>query len=227
MQGASYRLTIMIKGKIIDIRQDGMAVVLAPINIAQATHRQVKECYIDYIDSRPLSDKQRRMCYSLINAIAEYSGSSPSEIKEAFKLEFWAEKIDTLADKVFSLANAPMSLIAEFQRFLIKFIISNDVPLNFSLLDYVDDIQDYVYQCLIHKKCCICGKRADLHHIDTIGMGNDRNEVEHLGREVMSLCRVHHTEIHGIGKQEFMSKYHLEKGVIVDKTILKIYGLKR
>ena len=217
----------MIKGKIKDIREDGTAVIYAPIDLYQATHRQVKECYIDYIDSRPLSDKQRRMCYALINAIAEWSGSSTDEIKEAFKLEFWAEKIDTIADKVFSLSNAPMSLVAAFQKFLIGFILSNDVPLKFSLLEYVDDTKDYVYQCLIHKKCCICGKRADLHHIDAVGMGNDRTQVQHLGREVMSLCRVHHTEIHGIGKVEFLSKYHLDGGIEADKTILKIYGLRR
>lgn len=217
----------MIKGKIKDIREDGTAVIYAPIDLYQATHRQVKECYIDYIDSRPLSDKQRRMCYALINAIAKWSGSSTDEIKEAFKLEFWAEKIDTIADKVFSLSNAPMSLVAAFQKFLISFILSNDVPLKFSLLEYVDDTKDYVYQCLIHKKCCICGKRADLHHIDAVGMGNDRTQVQHLGREVMSLCRVHHTEIHGIGKVEFLSKYHLDGGIEADKTILKIYGLRR
>ena len=74
---------------------------------------------------------------------------------------------------------------------------------------------------------CVCGKRADLHHIDAVGMGNDRNEVQHLGREVMSLCRVHHTLYHSIGKSEFMTRFHLEGGVIADKTVLKIYGLKR
>ena len=217
----------MIKGKIKEIYEDGTALIVAPIDIFQATHRKVKECYVDYIDARPLSGQQRRMCYALINAIAEWSGSEVEEIKEAFKLEFWSEKIDTLADKIFSLANAPMSLVAEFQKFLIKFILANDVPLKFSLLEYVDDTRDYVYQCLIHKKCCICGKKADLHHIDAIGMGNDRTEVQHLGREVMSLCRLHHTEIHGIGKADFMSKYHLDGGVEADKTLLKIYGLKR
>lgn len=216
----------MTKGKVKEIYENGTALIIAPIDIYQATHRNVKECYIDYIDSRPLSDKQRRMCYSLINAIAEWSGSSTEEVKEAFKLEFWAEKVDALADKIFSLANAPMSLVATFQKFLIGFIIANDVPLKFSLLGYVDDTRDYVYQCLIHKKCCICGKRAELHHIDAIGMGNDRTEVEQLGREVMSLCRVHHTEIHGIGRQDFMNRYHLDGGIKADRTILKIYGLK-
>lgn len=217
----------MIKGVIKDVREDGTAVIIAPIDTQKFIHREMKECYIDYIDSRPLSGKQRRMCYALMNAIAEWSGSDVEDIKEAFKMEFWAEQVETLADKIFSLSNAPMSLVASFQKFLIGFILHNDVPLKFSLLEYVDDIQDYVYQCLINKKCAVCGKRADLHHIDAVGMGNNRTEVSHLGREVMSLCRVHHTEMHTIGKADFFQKYHFNSGVLADKTILKIYGLKK
>ena len=217
----------MLKGKIIDLKEDGTALIACKVDIGKFIHRQIKEAYIDLIDSRPLSDKQRRMCYALINAIAEWSGSSQESVKQAFKMEFWAGRIDTLADKIFSLANAPMSLVAEFQKFLIDFIIENDVPLKFPLRDYVDDIEHYTYMCLVHKKCAVCGKRADLHHIDAIGMGNDRNEVQHLGREVLSLCREHHTEIHAIGKADFMAKYHLNGGITADRTILKIYGLRR
>ena len=217
----------MIKGKIIDLREDGTAVIVAPIEIQKVIHRKIKECYVEPIDSRPLSDSQRRMCYALINAISEWSGSSPEEIKNAFKLEFWAERVETLADKVFSLSNAPMSLVAEFQRFLIDFIISNDVPVKRPLIEYVDDIEHYVYMCLIHKKCAVCGKRADLHHLDTVGMGNDRKEVIHEGREAISLCREHHTEIHTVGKSAFFEKYHLNGGIKIDRTILKIYGLKK
>lgn len=217
----------MLKGKIIDLKEDGTAIIACKVDIGKFIHRQIKEAYIDLIDSRPLSDKQRRMCYSLMNAIAEWSGSSQESIKQSFKMEFWAGRIDTLADKIFSLANAPMSLVAEFQKFLIDFIIENDVPLKFPLRDYVDDIEHYTYMCLVHKKCAVCGKRADLHHIDAIGMGNDRNEVQHLGREVLSLCREHHTEIHAIGKADFLAKYHLNGGIIADRTILKIYGLRR
>lgn len=216
----------MLKGKIVDIREDGTAVIIAPIEIQKVIHRQIKECYVEPIDSRPLSDSQRRMCYALINAIAEWSGSSPEEVKTAFKLEFWAERVETLADKVFSLANAPMSLVAEFQRFLIDFILSNDVPVKCPLIEYVDDIEHYAYMCLIHKKCAVCGKRADLHHIDTVGMGNDRKEVIHEGREAISLCREHHTEIHTVGKSAFFEKYHFNGGIKIDRTILKIYGLK-
>lgn len=217
----------MVKGKIVELREDGTAVFEARVPIGQIVHRNVKEAYIDLIDSRPLSDKQRRMCYALIGAIAEWSGSTTEEVKTAFKLEFWAERVDTLADRIFSLSNAPMSLVAEFQRFLIEFILSNDVPLKFPLREYVDDIEHYVYMCLINKKCAVCGRRADLHHIDAVGMGNDRTQVQHLGREAMSLCREHHEEIHAIGRKDFLAKYHLEGGIPIDKTILKIYGLKR
>lgn len=66
-----------------------------------------------------------------------------------------------------------------------------------------------------------------MHHIDAIGMGNDRTETHNVGREVMSLCREHHTEIHTIGKEAFMARYHLEGGVTADNTICKIYGVKR
>ena len=217
----------MIKGKLIDLREDGTAIIQAKVPIDQVLHRQVKECYIDLIDSRSLSDKQRKFCYSLINSISEWSGSTTQEIKEAFKLEFWADKVDTLADKIFSLSNAPMSLVAEFQRFLIEFVLSNDVPTKFPLLEYVDDIDHYVYMCLINKKCAVCGKKpVELNHIDTVGMGNDRTKINHLGKEAISLCREHHKEYHNIGKLSFFDKYHFNNGVEIDKTICKIYGLK-
>ena len=78
----------MLKGKIIDVREDGTAVIEAPIDIGQFIHRKVKEVYIDPIDSRPLSDRQRRMCYALIKAIADWSGSDAEEIKEALSGNF-------------------------------------------------------------------------------------------------------------------------------------------
>lgn len=217
----------MLKGKIIDLTEDGKAIISCQMDLHTIIHRQVKEVYVEAIDSRPLSDKQRRMCYSLMNAIAEWSGETLEGTKTALKLDFWQAHIESLGDKIFSLSDAPMSLVADFQRYLIEFILSNDVPLKFPLINFVDDVKDYTYQCLIHKRCAVCGKRADLHHIDAIGMGNDREKVTHIGRESMSLCRLHHEEIHKLGKNEFMEKYHLDGGIEIDRTICKIYGLKR
>ena len=220
----------MIKGKIQDIREDGTAVIIASINTMEFIRKEIKECYVDYIDSRPLSDKQRRMCYALTNAIAEFCGEELEMVHLDRKFAFTvdrAEEFPELTEKLFSLSNASMSLIREYQKYLIKFILNNDIPTKRPLLEYVDDIDDYVYMCLINKKCAVCGKRkAELNHVDAIGMGNDRTEVQHEGREAISLCTDHHKEYHAIGKASFFEKYHFDNGVKIDITICKIYNLK-
>lgn len=194
-------------------------------DFAAMCRREYKEVEITMLDSRPLSDKQRRSCYAMIREIAVWSGYGTDEVKDLMKFNFTASLVEDMNE--FSLHDAPMSLVAAFQKFLAKFIVSHDVPTRRPMLEYVDDIDDYVYACLINKKCPICGKKADLHHIDTVGMGRDRDEIIHEGLEVLPLCREHHTEIHTIGTQEFFKRYHIQKGIEADKTICKIYGLKR
>ena len=90
--------------------------------------RKVKTAKVQLVDSRPLSAEQRKMCYALIHAISDWSGQDTQSLKELFKLQFMAENIESLGDTIFSLSNAPMSLVAGFQRFLVQFIIENDVP---------------------------------------------------------------------------------------------------
>lgn len=188
--------------------------------------RGYKKVSIQLIDSRPISDKQRRACYALLREIADYTGQGTDSTKEWMKLKFLAEDLGETADKIFSLSNAPMSLVCAFERFLVRFILEWDIPVRFPLLGFVDDVQDYLYACLINRKCAVCGKRADLHHVDHVGMGRDREEIVHEGMECMPLCREHHQECHQIGQQTFNEKYHFESGIEIDKTICRIYGLK-
>lgn len=189
--------------------------------------REYKSCIIQLIDSRPLSDKQRKSCYAMIGAISEFTGMGKEPSKEWLKLKFIVEDLQCTSDRIFSLSNAPMSLVCAFQRFLVRFILDWDIPLSFSLLDMVDDIQDYIYSCLISKKCVICGKHAELHHIDRVGMGRDRKDILHEGLEAISLCRKHHAEAHSIPDSEFFEKYHINGGIILDKTLCRIWKLKR
>ena len=188
--------------------------------------REYKECMVQLVDSRPLSDKQRRSCYALLREIADYTGQGIDPTKEWMKIKFMAEDLEQTADKIFSLSNAPMSLVCAFQRFIVRFILDWDIPCNFSLLDMVDDVQDYIYSCLMNKKCCICGQHTDLHHVERVGMGRNRDEIIHEGMEVLPLCREHHTEAHTMPDEEFFAKYHLPGGIQLDKTLCRIYKLK-
>lgn len=218
-----------VRGRIVDYdERRGEIIIRAPYTDFPALcRREYKEVDITLIDSRPLSAAQRRNCYAMIREIATWCGDTPEAIKEALKLDFWCGELLQMSDRLFSLSDAPMSVVAAFQKWLARFIVRNEVPTRKPMLDYVDDVDDYVYACLVEKKCPICGKKADLHHIDAVGMGRDRTEIIHEGLEVMPLCREHHTEMHTIGKGDFFKKYHLSNGIICDKTICRIYGLKR
>ncbi|MBQ1779553.1 MAG: hypothetical protein IIZ93_15475, partial [Acidaminococcaceae bacterium] len=88
-----------------------------------------------------------------------------------------------------------------------------------------DDIERYVYACLMNKKCAVCGKKTELHHYDHVGMGRNRREIDHIGMRAYPLCREHHEEIHLIGERAFDEKYHLVP-IAIDQKIAKKYNLK-
>ena len=162
----------VVKGRIVDVDNGIVTIKCRYDDWFTLTKRGYKECNVQMIDSRPLSDKQRKLCYALIREIADFAGYGTNAMKDLMKVEFMAEVMGDTADRIFSLSNAPMSLVCEFQRFLIRFILDKDIPCSFPLLDYVDDVPDYIYSCLINKKCVVCGRKADLHHVDHVGMGN-------------------------------------------------------
>lgn len=218
--------TDTVKGKIVDYNPTTGEVTIKASYSDWPTmaKREYKECLIQMVDSRPLSGKQRRSCYAMINEIADYTGMGSEEAKTWMKLKFITEDIQDTADKIFSLSNASMSLVCAFQSFLIDFILAWDIPTKVPLINMVDDVDQYVYSCLVHKKCCVCGKPAYLHHVDRIGAGNDRKKINHIGLRAEPLCFEHHTECHTKPQEEFDDYYHI-KPVKIDKVIAKVYKL--
>lgn len=218
----------IVKGQIVDVDEHGIVTIKAYYDDWWTlVKRGYKECNVQMIDSRPLSTKQRNTCYKLIREISNFTGMGLDPTKEYMKIKFLTEDMEATADQMFSLSNAPMSLVCAFQRFLVRFILDWDIPCNFPLLDFVDDVHDYIYACLASKKCCICGKPTDLHHVDHVGAGRDREEIIHEGMEVLPLCRIHHTEVHQIGQKTFNERHHIGSGIKLDKDLCRIYRLKR
>lgn len=217
----------VVRGRIVDYDPTTSEVIIRAKYEDLYTYikRGYKDCNIQMIDSRTISDKQRRCCYSLLRAISEYTGAGMAATKVWAKRRFAEDELHQ-PDMDFSLADAPMSLVAAFQAFLIRTIVEQEVPCDFPLLRYVDDVPDYLYACTLKKVCCICGKPSDLHHVDAVGAGNDREDIIHEGLRVLPLCREHHMEAHQIGKYTFRDKYHLTDGVVLDKALCQLYGLK-
>lgn len=217
-----------VKGKIVgyDERTQELLIRARYDDWYTMTKREYRECLVQPLDSRPLSDRQRKMCYALLREISDYTGQDVHSAKEYLKLRFLADDFGETADRIFSLSNAPMSLVCAFQRYLVRFIVEYDIPCRVSLLEYADDVPDYIYACLIAKKCCITGRPAELHHIDRVGMGRDRDDIIHEGMEVLPLSREMHQEAHTMSDGEFFEKYHLPGGVVMDKTLCRIYKVK-
>lgn len=221
------------QGTITDIMEDGTAVIHAALpDLDRALLRDYGKVEIILPDGRRISPEQRRKVYALIGEVAEYvdgirNAGTIESAKKTLKMEFLLSRMEGMERRLFSLASCDVTTAREFINFLVDFIVENDIPTRVPLIENCEDVARYVYACLLNKKCAVCGRHADLHHCDggVIGMGGNREKVNHIGRPALPLCREHHTEIHTVGQEDFLNRYILEP-VRIDERIAKVYRLK-
>lgn len=221
------------QGTITDIMEDGTAVIHAALpDLDRALLRDYGKVEIILPDGRRISPEQRRKVYALIGEVAEYvdgirNAGTIESAKKTLKMEFLLSRMEGMERRLFSLASCDVTTAREFINFLVDFIIENDIPTRVPLIENCEDVARYVYACLLNKKCAVCGRHADLHHCDggVIGMGGNREKVNHIGRPALPLCREHHTEIHAVGQEDFLRRYIIEP-VRIDERIAKVYRLK-
>lgn len=217
-------------GHIVKIDESGAATITAVLpNLYHACDRKYDTVEIILPDGRRISPEQRRKIYALLGEIAEFvdgvrNAETVEDAKNVMKWEFVLKRMESQERKLFSLSDCDMTTAREFISYLIEFIIKNDIPTKVSLLEHCEDIGRYVYACMVKKKCCICGKHADLHHVQSVGSQGYRDKINHIGLEALPLCREHHIESHAKGQIEFMKQYHLEP-IKIDAKIAKIYKL--
>lgn len=176
-------------------------------------------------DSRPRSLDQNAKAWALMQEIAAYQGQSKADVYREQQIEFSARNMETLGGKLLHLSTATMSEARAFISMLIEIILEYGIPTKEPLYGLCDDIPRYVYACLMNKKCAVCGKKTELHHVQAVGMGRNRREIDHIGMQALPLCREHHEEAHRIGNRAFLERYHLVS-IPIDEQIAKKYNLK-
>ena len=78
----------VVKGQIVDIDEHGVVTIKCFYDDwFTMTKRGYKDCLVQMIDSRPLSDKQRRACYALIGEIADYVGEGKDRTKRVHETQ--------------------------------------------------------------------------------------------------------------------------------------------
>lgn len=215
----------LLEGQITDYTERGDIIIRARYeNIGRFIECGYKEASILLRDSRTITAEQRKKIYAMLGEIADYMGEFPDIVKKQFKWELRYKRYKGMIDD-FSLSDCSVETASAYIDLLVETIIAWGVPLKTPLIDFCEDISRYVYICLKYKKCAVCGIKADLHHVDAVGMGQDRKEIPHEGKRALPLCRKHHIEAHTLGDKEFAERYHLEP-VRLDKTLCGIYKVK-
>lgn len=179
-----------------------------------------------FVDGRQASTEQRNLFFALIDDIVEWSGNSKATVKKYFYDEYEEEN----DGQQISLADDSGTTITEANKLIssvIDFIFFNGVPVKngYSLLPRNEEA--FQYKCLMSGHCLICGRHAEIHHVDAVGMGRDRNHIDHTKHRVMALCRIHHTEYHKIGAVAFAKKYLLTRlGIRLSVEDLEKIGVR-
>lgn len=171
--------------------------------------KHMRTCNVWLDDGRHISAEQRKKAYATINDIAAFTGEMPEVMKEWLKYLH----IYRTGCEYFSLSSCSMDTARGYINTILDYALEAGVPLLDFALNRTDDIGHYLYACLKLKKCAICGMSGEIHHVDAIGMGNDRRTLDDSDHRKICLCRVHHTEAHTTGFDSFSEKY-------------KVYGIK-
>ena len=171
--------------------------------------KHIKKAEIRFDDGRSISADQRKMAYATIRDIAVYTGYLPEEQKEWLKYLYIAKT----GGNYLSLSDCTMDEAREFINVILEYAIENGVQLTEQAIKRTDDIGRYLYYCIKHRKCAVCGLQGEIHHEDAIGMGNNRRTLDDSKHKKICLCRTHHTIAHQMGVDRFQKSY-------------KIYGIK-
>lgn len=174
-------------------------------NTGQGIHGEIR---ID--DGRGRTGKQNKFIHSLINDIAQWTGEWP-EYEKRMMFYWWCALNDY---DYTSTTELSMTEANSFIDFLLEFIIEHGIQADHPILEElvaIKDISRYLWICLKYKKCCICGKPGQVHHVNKIGMGNNRYTLDDSNHRKICLCENHHLlykqSIHNIGDKEFFEKY--------------------
>lgn len=201
--------------------KDGCAIIVAPCPPLQTMKRkEIKRVEVAYLDRRQITPEQRRKAYAILGEIARYTGYSIEEAKAQCKMVYCAQT--QIAP--FSLASMSIDRARDFISFLIDWCLEWDIPCRDNLLVYAEDITRFLYGCLRWRRCIICGRPAEVHHCDKIGMGRNREHIVHVGLKAESVCRKHHSQAHTMGQQSFDEYYHVY-GLRLTEELVRILRL--
>ena len=225
-------------GFIKDFDGEALTVIVPFSNGNLLSVQGITECEVQLCDGRQLSPIQRNKIFALVADIADFAAgirydskarkSWRDEMLRSLQLDYILDICDReevrrkltenycqlMNIDLFSLANRSpdtidMTTARDFIDWLVELCVVHGIPCQDTLLNRCEDQARYLYACVMNRRCCICGKKADIHEYDRVGSGRNRRKISHSGQRVQPLCRIHHQESDNIGQKTFDEKYKL------------------
>ena len=216
----------ILTGKIRQVEPDGVwiRVDMTPGQAARLCTKATDEAAVGFRDGRTISPEQRRKAWALMTDLSRYIGCRKEDVYDDARHDWLMNRQEELNQQAFRLSQASITQAREFIGYLIDLILRLGCPVSRPLYEMAEDIPRYVYRCAMEGQCCVCQRKAEIHHLDRVGMGRSRKRLEHIGLRCLPLCRMHHMEAHQHGDGPLMAKYHLES-ILIDARIAAKYKL--
>ena len=174
--------------------------------------------YLEPVIKDTTTDLQRKHYWALIGDISEYTGDPKWRIVLNMKYLYMVEN-DVTKEPSMARNKMKRSEAAKLIQVIIDYCLDNDIPLQNNYVDEMTSKQ--LFKMTMKRICWVCGKHAQIHHVNAVGMGRNRNAYEnHADHLYMALCSNCHSEAHGIGQKTFEAKYHIQ-GIKLSKENLK------
>lgn len=190
-------------------------------------------------DKQYITPKQRAMIYALCRDIARYTHGTDLTYDEIRRelLSYFAIANDL--DSV-SMKSSEMSRTTarELIYYVLGYMLYHDIELSEENHKQFLNNEGYVYQLVLKRKCVCCGQQgAHIHHVggyedefdehhasSRVGMGNNRQTIEHIGKQILPLCYKHHNEAHSRGDNYLFKQYHIVPVIVDERLEKKIKG---
>lgn len=168
------------------------------------------------------SDEQRKHYWALIGDISDYTGDPKWQIvlrmKYLYMLVNDKKKEPSMARNAMKSSDARLLI-----QTIIDYALEHEIPLRRDYLGQMEEKQ--LFTMTMKRMCWVCGKRADIHHVDSLGAGRNRKDYQdHDKHSYMALCREHHNLAHSMGQKSFEEEYHI-KGIKLSRENLKDLGV--
>ena len=182
---------------------------------------------VSLVDKRNMTSEQRKFIFALISNVGDELGYISRFDKEYLRAILMETNVRVHGVDKSSLKDYTVADANKLIETIIEFAFENDIGIDGEIFrEYEYKFNErQMYMMALKRICCVCGKRADIHHVDQIGTKGNRKKISHVGLRAIPLCREHHTICHNNPK-EFYRKYDITPFVIDAKMELFIKNKK-